>query len=86
MKNNNQQLIFCQSLLDTIKEGKPQQNKPFTIGCTEKHENIPLSIELYPNAVNCLPYRIITTAGEGIWQTWEDSEEIENTFRMLSII
>jgi hypothetical protein len=78
----SQQLLFLQGLLTSIKSGHKQQNKPFTINCKEKYFNIPVIITVYPNAVNCLPFKI----NDGLWSSWADNEHIENTFRMLSLV
>lgn len=84
-QSNNQQLLFLQGLLQSIKEGKEQQNKPLIINVREKHEGIPFQIEVYPNAKNCLPYRIINS-GTGLWNTWEDNDQITVAFRIWGII
>ena len=78
----SQQLLYLQGLLNSIKSGHKQQNKPYTINCKEKHENIPVIITVYPNAVNCLPFKI----NDGLWSSWETEEQITNTFRMLSLV
>jgi hypothetical protein len=77
-----QQLLFLEGLLMGIKEGKKQQNKPITIHCKEKYNNIPVIITVYPNAVNCLPFKI----NNGLWSSWENIDHIANTFRMLSLV
>jgi hypothetical protein len=71
--------------LKTVKDGV-YQNKPITIHVKEKHFNIPFTIEVYPNAKGFLPFRVITSAGTGLWNTWETEEEIYNCFRGWSII
>jgi len=88
-KQNNkksQQLLFLEGLLQSIKKGNSQQNKPFKIGVTEKYEGIKAELEIYPNCKGFLVWRIITSAGCGIWQCWETEEEIEKTFKLFSLV
>lgn len=83
---NSQEVLFLQGLLAGIKAGEDQQNKPFTIGVTEKHEGIKADLEIYPNCNGFLCFRFITSAGCGHWQTWREAEEIESTFRVMSLL
>ncbi len=83
---NSQQVLFLQGLLQGIKAGEPQQNKSFKLGVAEKHENIKFNLEIYPNCKGFITFRTITEAGEGFWQSWEEPEQIENTFRVMSLL
>jgi hypothetical protein len=81
-KVKNQKILFLEGLLMGIKSGNPQQNKPFTIGCKERHCNIPVTITVYPNAKNCLPFKL----NDGLWQSWDEEYQIENTFKMFGLV
>ena len=83
---NSQQVLYLQGLLQGVKEGKPQQNIPFRMGLTEKYAGIKFDIEVYPNCNGFIAWRVINFLGAGLWQTWEDEEEIFNTFKGLSLL
>ena len=83
---NTQQVLFLQGLLQGIKKGTPQQQIPFKISVVEKYQGIRSQFEIYPNCKGFLSWRVITEVGKGLWQTWGSEEEIENTFRMMSLL
>jgi len=83
---NSQQVLYLQGLLQGVKEGKPQQNIPFRMGLTEKYAGIKFSIEVYPNCKGFLVWRVVNCLGKGLWQTWQDEDEIVNSFRMMSLL
>ena len=83
---NSQQVLFLQGLLNSIKAGEQQQNKPFLLGVKEKHAGINFDLEIYPNCNNFITWRTITTTGEGFWQSWEEPEQIEESFRVMSLL
>lgn len=84
---NNQQLRFLQGLLLGIQNGSPQQSHPITVNVTEKHEGLTFQIEVYPNAKSSLPYRLVFSEEEkSLWNSWDDLEEIEMSFRQMSLL
>lgn len=83
---NNQQLLFLQGMLQGIKQGKPQQNKVIKINVKDKYQDIPFIIEVYPAANNCLPFRVVTSTGKGHWQSWDELDQIENSFKVMSLL
>ena len=83
---NSQQVLFLQGLLQSIKAGRQQQTKSFKIGVTEKYEKIKFDLEVYPNCKGFIAWRVLTTTGKGIFQTWTEPEEIENSFRAMSLL
>ena len=83
---NSQQLLYSQGLIQNVKAGKPQQNKSFRIGVTEKYEGIQFDLEIYPNCEGFLVWRVVNCLGNGLWQTWQDEDDIVNSFRMMSLL
>jgi hypothetical protein len=83
---NSQQVLYLQGLLQSIKKGNAQKNKPFRIGVTEKYAGLKFDFEIYPNCDGFLVWRVVNTLGEGLWQSWKDEDEIVNSFREMSLL
>lgn len=84
MKDNKQQLLFIQSMFTK----KPSNNPPVTINLKEKRQGIPYRIQVSNNTQgDFLVFKLIDASGqEGLWQTWDSPEEVENFFRTASFI
>ena len=82
---NSQQVLFLQGLLQNIKEGKPQQNVTFKINVVDKL-GIHFNFEIYPYCKDCLVYRYVYLGSESLWQSWEDEQEIVNTFKSMGLL
>lgn len=84
ISGNNQALLFVQSL---FKPEAQNQGETIKINVKDKVEGIPFVIEVNANTTGSfLLYRVVTSAGEGLWQSWDTPEEAENSFRMMSLI
>lgn len=81
---NRQALMLIQSFL---KVGPKNQGQPFKVRVRDKYEGIPFMIEVNPNTVGSfLLYRVITSTGESLWQSWDSPADAENSFRAMSLI
>lgn len=84
VSGNQQALLFIQSL---FKPGVQNQGQSIKVEVKEKHEGIPFTIEVNGNTTGSFVlYRVITTAGEDLWQSWDTPEEVEISFRIMSLI
>lgn len=81
---NRQVLLLLQSYFSS----KPEQAKPFTCSVREKYEGIAYQLEVNPNTNGSfLVYRMKFKDGtQGLWQSWDEPSEVENSFRMWSLI
>jgi hypothetical protein len=84
ISGNEQQLMLIQAFMQP---GATKQVETITFNVKDKHEGIPFVIEVNSNTTGTfLVFRVITTAGEGLWQTWDSPEEVENSFRTFGLI
>ena len=83
---NSQQVLYLQGLIQSVKAGKSKQNQSFRIGVAEKHTGIKFDLEIYPNCEGFLVWRVVNCLGNGLWQTWQDEDDIVNSFRMMSLL
>lgn len=81
---NRQVLLLLQSYF----QRKSEQAKPFMCSVQEKYEGIAYQLEINPNTNGTfLVYRLKFKDGtEGLWQSWEEPSQVENSFRMWSLI
>lgn len=81
--SNGQQLKFLQGLLTT----ESKQVETIDVHVRDKHDGIPMYFEVSNNTDgDFLAWRIHTSTGNGLWQTWEEPEAIEMTFKTMSLI
>ena len=84
ISRNQQALLFIQSF---FKVNASFQKESIFVNVQDKCEMIPFKVEVNPNTEGTLvAYRVHTSAGESLWQTWENPEDVEKSFRMMSLI
>ncbi|MFF2531282.1 hypothetical protein ACFVS2_20480 [Brevibacillus sp. NPDC058079] len=84
ISGNQQALLFIQSF---FKQGVLNQTETITVNVKDKYEAIPFKIEVNPNTDGTfVAYRVHTSAGESLWQTWETAEDVEKSFQMMSLM
>lgn len=84
ISGNKQALLFVQTL---FKPEAQNRGEIIKVNVKDKHQSIPFVIEVNANTTGSfLLYRVVTSAGEGLWQSWDTPEEAENSFRMMSLI
>ena len=80
--DNNQQLLFIQSMFDGIK-----QAEPIKISVVEKREKIPYVLEVSNNTNgDFLIYRLKHQGEDGLWSSWNSKEEVEKFFKTASFL
>jgi hypothetical protein len=82
---NNQQLKFLEGMLLGVQKQTFTQKEPITINVKEKHEGIHFQIEAVAGKGELI-YRVHTSAGSSHYNTWNDIDEIKNSFRIMSLI
>lgn len=84
MDGNRQALMFIQAFFQM---GIQNQGQSFKVGVRDKYQGIPFTLEINPNTVGSfLLYRVITSKGASLWQSWDSPADAENSFRAMSLI
>lgn len=84
IEGNKQVLLFIQGMLE---KKEVQQKETITCHVRDKVDDIPFVIEINENtAGRFILYRVITSAGEALWQSWESADEVERSFKQMSLI
>lgn len=67
--------------------GPEQEGKTWRFRVQERHEGIPLEIEVYPKTGGgFLNYRVHTSEGPGLWNSWDSPEDIVRSFIQWGLI
>lgn len=84
IEGNKQVLLFIQGLLE---KKDVKQKETITCNVKDKQEEIPFVIEINENTTGrFILYRVVTSAGEGLWQSWESADDVERSFKHMSLI
>lgn len=77
---NSQQCLMIQGMFGLL----PTVN-PIKIHVEEKHENIPADLLVLPSG-EFVCYKVINSAGESLWSSWDSPQEVETWFKVCSLL
>lgn len=81
----NEQILAC--IQGHLEPKEVRQKETIKYQVKDKYDAIPFTIEVNENtAGQFILYRVITSAGEGFWSTWDSPDDVHRMFQAMSLI